>query len=401
MRYSFSKSIANGVISAPPSKSMAHRLLICAGLSEGKSIIKGITQSKDMQATLNCLKSLGAEYTLIEDTVYIQGIDFKNIKYLSPLNCLESGSTIRFFAPIALLFNKEITLLGAPSLMKRPMDIYKKLSLEHNFKFQQIDDGLIVKGPLTNGIFTVNGNISSQFITGILFALPLLDGDSEIRIIPPIESYSYLKLTLDALSMFGINIVEKDNTFYISGNQHYICGEHIVEGDYSNSAFLDAFNCLGGSVLVEGLKSDSLQGDKVYKNFFPMIENGSPTIDISDCPDLGPVLFALAAAKNGAIFKGTERLRIKESDRIASMGEELSKFGVEIIVDENSVIIPKSTIHFPTAHINGHNDHRIVMALSLLLSITGGEIEGCEAVCKSYPDFFKDIKKLGIGAELI
>ncbi len=401
MRYLFSKSVANGIVFAPPSKSMAHRLLICAGLSNGKSIINGITQSKDMQATLNCLKSLGAEATVSDDKVYIRGIDFSGFRYTSPLNCLESGSTIRFFVPIALLLGEEINLCGAPSLMKRPMDIYQKLSVEHGFKFQQNDNGLVVKGPLSNGIFTVNGNISSQFITGLLFALPLLDGDSEIRIIPPVESYSYLKLTLDALSMFGIKVIEKDNTFYISGNQKYISGEHTVEGDYSNSAFLDAFNYIGGSVLVKGLKDDSLQGDKVYKSFFPMIESENPTIDISDCPDLGPVLFALSAAKNGAVFTGTNRLRIKESDRIASMGEELSKFGVEIIADENSVIIPKSTLTSPTTVIHGHNDHRIVMAMSLLLSITGGEIDGCEAVSKSYPDFFKDIKNLGIGAELI
>ncbi len=390
-------SKAYGYVTAPPSKSMAHRLLICSGLCKGSSVIHGISQSKDIEATLRCLKALGAKVEICENDVKINGIDFNTPPHNPMLDCGESGSTIRFFVPISLLTGNETKLIGAPSLLRRPMDVYKDLSKQHGFEFYQDEKGISVKNKLKNGIYTVPGNVSSQFITGLLFSLPLLDGDSTINLIPPVESYSYLKLTLKALEEFGIEIIENDYSFFIKGKQNYIPRECFVEGDYSNAAFLDAFNYLGGNVTVDGLDENSLQGDKVYKKFFPMLENDMPTIDITDCPDLGPVLFAMAAAKSGAIFTGTKRLRIKESDRVATMAEELSKFNVKIKAEDNSVTVFPSSIAAPTSRIYGHNDHRIVMAMTLLLSITGGIIEGCDAVSKSFPDFFDKIKSLGIG----
>ncbi len=401
MIYKILPSSAVGTVNAPPSKSMAHRLLICAGLSEGKSVVRGISQSKDVLATIDCLKSFGAEISINGGNVTVEGINKKSIIDNPILQCNESGSTIRFFVPIALAFGKKTRLYGKNSLLKRPMDIYKDLASNHGFDFFQTENYLEVNRKLKNGIYTVPGNVSSQFITGLLFALPLIEGDSIIRIIPPIESYSYLKLTLSALKKFGIEVSEKNNSFHIEGNQQYIPQDCIVEGDYSNAAFLDGFNCIGGCVTVTGLNDSSLQGDKIYKDYFPLLENSAPTLDISDCPDLGPVLFAIAAAKNGGIFTGVKRLRIKESDRVATMAQELSKFGIEIIIEDNRVIIPKSKLKAPEVSICGHNDHRIVMATSLLLSLTGGEIEGAEAVSKSYPDYFEAIRSLGIGVEKI
>lgn len=390
-------SVAYGTVKAPPSKSMAHRLLICAGLSNGKSVVEGLSLSNDIQATISCLKSLGAKIDLTVDVAHVEGIS--KTSHSPILNCGESGSTIRFFVPIALALSNKATLLGATSLLKRPMDIYKELSGNHGFCFSQDEKGISVSGGLKSGTFTVKGNVSSQFITGLLFALPLLDGDSVIKIIPPVESYSYLKLTLSALSKFGIEIKEEENTFYIKGNQKYVSTNCTVEGDYSNAAFLDGFNYLGGNVTVLGLNENSLQGDKIYKEYFSLLENGTPTLDISDCPDLGPVLFALASAKNGASFIGTKRLRIKESDRVSAMASELEKMGVQITAEENRVIIPKSKLTTPKTPICSHNDHRIVMAMTLLLTLTGGEIIGTDAVSKSYPDFFEQIKKLGIGVK--
>lgn len=396
-----SPSIANGKVFAPPSKSMAHRYLICASLSEGESVVKGISLSKDISATINCLKNLGANIRLENDVAFIKGISFNHFTETPILNCNESGSTIRFLIPISLLFGERVQLVGAPSLLARPMDVFKNLSVEHQFFFQQNNYEINVCGPLKSGTYNISGNISSQFITGLLFALPLLKEDSIINIIPPIESYSYLKLTLKALKDFGIEIIEKDFSFYIKGNQKYSSAVCTVEGDYSNAAFLDVFNFIDGNVEVLGLDNFSLQGDRVYKKLFPLLEKENQTIDISDCPDLGPILFALASIKNGATFTGTKRLRIKESDRALTMAEELLKFGVEIKVLENMVIIPKSEIKIPQKALNGHNDHRIVMALSILLSKTGGEIFGCEAVSKSYPNFFETIKDLGIGVKII
>lgn len=392
-------SRAEGTVAAPPSKSMAHRLLICAGMADGESIVRGIAESQDVSATIDCLRAMGAEVEfLLNDTVSVKGVDFRKACPTSPLCCRESGSTMRFFVPLAALCGNTVCLDGAPSLLKRPMDIYKRLSEEHGFVFSQNEKGVTVCGPLKAGKYTLPGNISSQFITGLLLALGRVEGDSRVNIIPPVESQSYLKLTLSALDRFGVKINKISECEYeIAGGQEIVPSDVTVEGDYSNAAFLDGFNLIGGEVNVQGLNENSLQGDRVYKDIYRLLENGCPTVDISDCPDLGPVLFALAAAKNGATFVGTKRLRIKESDRVAAMSEELLKLGVEIIAEENRVIIPNCSVKAPTESISGHNDHRIVMAMTLLLTLVGGSIEGAEAVNKSFPDFFSKIQSLRIG----
>lgn len=392
-------SRAKGTVKAPPSKSMAHRLLICAGMADGESTVRGISASQDVLATIECLQAMGVSVKFIsDDKVKVKGVDFNKACPTEHLNCRESGSTIRFFVPLTALCGKEIFLNGAPTLLKRPMDVYQKLSEKHGFKFVQNESGITVCGPLKAGTYTVPGNISSQFITGLLLALPQLKGDSEIDIIPPIESQSYLNLTLSAMECFGVKIEKMSEYNYkIKGGQKFIPQNVTVEGDFSNAAFLDGFNVIGGEVEVQGLDGGSLQGDKVYKDIYRLLESNFPIIDISDCPDLGPVLFALATVKNGAVFEGTKRLRIKESDRVAAMQGELSKLGVNMISEDNRVIIPKSEIKVPTENILGHNDHRIVMAMTLLLSIVGGTIEGAEAVNKSFPDFFSVIKSLGTG----
>jgi 3-phosphoshikimate 1-carboxyvinyltransferase len=391
------KGIAKGRITAPPSKSMAHRMLICAAMSEGESVIRGISECEDVLATLDCLSAMGVPFERNGDTVRVRGIDMKNAAPSGELKCRESGSTLRFLVPICLLSGNNTMLVASGSLMRRPMSVYAGLSKEKGFTFLQDERSVIVKGPLKAGEYRVAGDISSQFISGLLFALPTVEGDSRINIIPPIESRSYINLTISALSEFGINVQwEDDHTLFIKGGQKYKAVDTSVEGDYSNAAFLSALSVLGGDVSVDGLKDDSLQGDRVYSKLFDMLCKGTPTIHIGNCPDLGPVLFAVAAAKYGGVFTGTSRLRIKESDRGAAMAEELKKFGTAVSIHNDTIVVYPAEFHAPTDTLAGHGDHRIVMSLAVLCTLTGGEIEGAEAVAKSYPDFFDAIKALGV-----
>jgi 3-phosphoshikimate 1-carboxyvinyltransferase len=395
MKVTIEKSTASGTVFAPPSKSMAHRLLICGALTEN-SVISYLSESKDILATIECLKNMGAKLESDGDTLKIGGINPQSISGETELFCNESGSTFRFLIPLCMVSGNRITLSGSSRLFERPLSVYEEICKEQNIEFERSTNSLTVCGKLTAGDFTVRGDISSQFITGLLFVLPLLCGDSTLTVTGNFESASYVDLTLDAMKSFGIDIVRKENVFYIKGNQIYQNKTVTVEGDYSNAAFLDAFNVVGGNVSVCGLKNDSLQGDRVYSDMFKGLTNGKKSFDLSDCPDLAPIMFAMAAYTGGAEFTGTARLKIKESDRASAMAEELLKFGIDVTVDSNSVTVHSGALKKPDCELSGHNDHRIVMSLSLLCSVTGGEIDGAEAVSKSYPDFFGQISQLGI-----
>jgi len=388
----------SGNIDAPPSKSMAHRYLIGAALSKEKCLISGVDFSEDILATLDCLKALGAKIDVNKDVVSIDSKEFMNTE--NPvLNCRESGSTLRFFIPIALCLGKKVTLNGSERLLERPLGVYEELCRKNSFEFKKESNSLTLCGTLKSGNYKIRGDISSQFITGLIFALVYLGGNSSIEIIPPFESRSYINLTVSALNSFGadVSFADEYNIIIRKAKMHSYSGK--VEGDYSNAAFLDAFNYIGSDVKINNLKPDSLQGDRVYKDCFDKLSSGSPTIDISDCPDLGPVLIALASIKNGAVFTGTNRLEIKESNRGKAMEEEIRKLGGKLVFGDNRITVPKLNLKNTGALLDGHNDHRIVMAMSIILSKLGGEIDGVESVKKSYPGFFDDIKQLG--AEVI
>ncbi len=386
------KSRPYGQIYAPPSKSMAHRNLICAALAEGKSTISNIDFSDDILATLDCIKAIGARYEIKENSVIVDGTP--KISSDITLFCRECGSTIRFFIPICASGGGSFTFCGSKTLLSRPMTVYEDIFKKQDIEFTNDGEKISLSGILKGGEFFVRGDISSQFISGLLFSLPLCKEDSVITLIPPIESKSYILLTLSVLKKFGIKIDFKDNKLYIKGNQKYAPCDTTVEGDFSNAAFFEAFNYLGGDVSVKGL-SESLQGDRIYKELFEKIKKGNAVIDISDCPDLGPVLFSVASVYGGT-FTGTRRLKIKESDRGKAMAEELSKFGVKVIVEDDKITVEKSVLKKPATALYGHNDHRIVMALSVLLTLTGGQVQGAEAVKKSLPDFFDRLEKLNI-----
>ncbi len=396
MKVEITPSKIKGRVTAPSSKSMCHRLLICAGLSDSESLISNVLFSEDILATLDCLISMGAKVEKGKDFVKIKGAKAQK-KEKAIYNCRESGSTLRFFIPLAMLSESESLFTGYGRLMERPMQVYENIAKEKSIFYKKDDEGIRVRGKLSGGSYTVPANVSSQFISGLLFALPLCEGDSTITLTSNVESRSYIDMTISAMSCFGVIACwQNDTTIYIKGNQQYKAKNLTVEGDCSNAAFLDAFNLLGGQVVTDGLREDTIQGDIIYKEYFSLLRQGTPTLDIKNCPDLAPILMSLAAALHGCKLINTARLKIKESDRGSVMAMELSKFGADINVYENEIVVNKRELHMPKEILMSHNDHRVVMSLAVLSSVWGGVIEDAQAVRKSYPDFFDKVKTLGM-----
>lgn len=397
MNVKFYSSSAAGTVEAPPSKSMAHRFLICACLAKGRSVIKNIAYSNDILATLDCLETLGARCERGDDYVVVDGIDVHSFIPSGVLRCRESGSTLRFMIPVALMCGERCEFNGTQYLMHRPQSVYEELFARQGIKFKRGNDYILAKGSLKPGNIKIAGNVSSQFVSGLLFTLPNLDSDSVLEIIPPVESRSYIDLTLKSLEEFGVKAEWTDeNTLFVRGNQQFVPCNITVEGDYSNACAFDAFNTIGGRVNVTGLDENSLQGDRVYKEYFKSLTDGKAELDISDCPDLGPVLFAVAASNHGGVFTGTDRLRIKESNRISAMKTELEKVGAYVYEEDSRVTVISAPLSEPTCEIDSHNDHRIVMAMSLILSKTGGVITNAQAINKSLPDYFDKLKTLAV-----
>lgn len=391
---------AKGVVAAPPSKSMAHRLLICAGLARGKSVVRQVDPSEDILATADCLEALGASLQWEGSDVRIEGCDPAR-SGPAALFCRESGSTLRFMIPLCLLSGAPIRLEGSETLMSRPLSVYEDLCLSQGLSLERKGRALTVRGPLSPGKLELPASVSSQFISGLLFALPLLDKSSVLHLIPPVESRPYVDMTVDALNAFGVSVRWADEqTLLAPGKSAFGARDVTVEGDWSNAAFFEALNQVGGEVRVIGLKKDSLQGDRVCGDYFARLAAGQSDLDVRDCPDLAPVLFAMAAACGGARFTGTRRLKFKESDRGEAMARELEKFGVSTDIGENEIVIRSEGLHPPRALLSSHNDHRIAMALSVLCTVTGGEIDGAEAVRKSLPDYWDRLQSLGIEVEL-
>lgn len=414
-------SILKGKIDIPPSKSMSHRAIICASLSQGESLIENIILSHDIIATLEAMKSFGVEVKMSEvDENGRYSLIIKGREKLQLLNneihCKESGSTLRFLIPMATLLDEKVTYLGRGKLIERPLDTYYELFDQEGI-FYENDNGklpLSIKGKLKAGTFIIKGNISSQFITGLLFVLPLLEGDSKIIITTDLESKGYVDLTIDMLKRFSIEI-ENNNyqEFYIKGNQSYKATDYRVEGDFSQAAFFIVAGILGEEIECRGLNMDSLQGDKVILDIVEKmggdisLENDSlrirksstrgTIIDVSQCPDLVPILAVLGTFSDGTTkIINAERLRIKESDRLKAISRELNKLGADIKeVGDGLVIRGKSKLQGGT--VSSWNDHRIAMALAIA-SIESTEdiiIENSRAVEKSYPSFWEDFKKIG------
>ena len=397
MKVKILPSKTSGEVSAPPSKSFAHRYLIGSVLSRGKCVIKNIADSDDLSATLSCIEQLGGSVTKDGNTVTVIPTNEKQIEN-AVFDCKESGSTLRFFIPVVLATGaKNCTFLGSERLLARGIKEYEKLFENSDVKIKSDEKSIEISGKLTAGNYEISGEVSSQYTTGMLFALSGLSGKSTLKITGNAESRAYVDMTIKVLKDFGADIAEPEkNYFEINGKGRLSPGEFTVEGDWSNAAFLIALSRLLGTISVSGLNENSVQGDRFSSVAFDALDGENAEIDLKDCPDLAPILFAYAAYKNGGRFINTRRLRVKESDRANVMAEELKKFGANVKVYENSVEIEKTQLKPPIVPLCGHNDHRIVMALSVLAAVFGAEIDGAEAVNKSYPDFFRVIKKAGV-----
>lgn len=397
MKVKILPSKTSGEVSAPPSKSFAHRYLIGSVLSRGKCVIKNIADSDDISATLSCIEQLGGSVTKDGNIVTVIPTNEKQIEN-AVFDCKESGSTLRFFIPVVLATGaKNCTFSGSERLLARGIKEYEKLFENSDVKINSDEKSIKVNGTLSAGNYEISGDVSSQYTTGMLFALSVLSGKSTLKITGNAESRAYVDMTIKVLKDFGADIAEPEKNFFeINGKGRLSPGEFTVEGDWSNAAFLIALSRLLGTISVSGLNENSVQGDRFSSVAFDALDGENAEIDLKDCPDLAPILFAYAAYKNGGKFTNTRRLRVKESDRANVMAEELKKFGANVKVYENSVEIEKTQLKPPIVPLCGHNDHRIVMALSVLAAVLGAEIDGAEAVNKSYPDFFRVIKKAGV-----
>ena len=406
-----------GTVSAPPSKSMAHRAVLCSALAKGTSHIENLEFSKDISATLAAAGQLCARVESGPADVLVEGLGhFRPV--FGPVDCCESGSTLRFLIPLASLTGQSITFVGRGRLMERPQSVYETLYREQNLHFEQANGQLTVAGSLRSGEYTLAGNVSSQFISGLLFALPLLAGDSTLHLIPPVESRSYIEMTRAAQAAFGVTSHWLDDTtLCIPGGQQYHPRDYIVEGDYSQAAFLAVLGAVKGGITLTGLAAETLQGDAAILDIlrrcgakFTRTEAGlvfeqaplhGVDIDLADCPDLGPVLMVLGLLCEGTtVIRNAERLRIKESDRIAAMEAELRACGGVLSSEGGTITVQgcKPRLHAPEAPLSGHNDHRVVMSLTVLALAADIPlaINEAEAVQKSWPHFFDALKPLGV-----
>ncbi len=392
-----------GTVTPPPSKSQAHRLLIAAALSGGISTLSHVAFSQDIAATRDCLTAMGASF--VEQgpgVVEIHGLGW-SIPQAGPypiFDCGESGSTLRFLIPLALTVHGGGAFTGRGRLMERPQTPYFRLFEEKGI-FYRLERGILtVKGQLTPGVYALPGDVSSQFITGLLYALPLLEGDSDIVLTSPLESGDYVTMTLRALERFGVAVEARENGWHVPGGQRYRACDGAVEGDWSNAGFWYAAQSLGCPVDIAGLDPDSAQGDKRIAGFArAMEEAGDLTLDVRQCPDLVPPLAAMAALRAGrkTSIVNAGRLRIKESDRLATVTEVLTALGAEIKEGPDDLVIAGKEKLPGGVTVSGHNDHRIAMmaAIAAIRCEQPVCITGADCVKKSYPDFWRHYQQLG------
>jgi len=403
-----------GKVSVPSSKSLGHRAIIAAGLSTDNCIIENIVFSEDILATCNAMRDIGVSVSESEDKLTIKGNKF-TAAINNKIDCKESGSTLRFLIPIVLLTGEEFTFIGQGKLAQRPLSPYYKIFNEHNIKYSS-DEGLplTVKGRLTAGVYKVPGNVSSQFITGLLFALPLLNGDSKILVTSELESKAYVDLTIDVLSKFSVKIeIVGYSEINIIGNQQYKARNYKVEGDFSQAAFWLVAGTLGDEIMCDDMNINSLQGDLAIVDLivrmggYISIKEGkiktkkSKThgiiINASECPDLVPILAVLASLSEGTTkIINASRLRIKECDRLKAMATELTKLGGDVAETEDGLII-QGVEKLNGGTVDSWNDHRIAMALSVASIRCRQPVILTNSACvkKSYPKFYKDFEMLG------
>lgn len=415
----FSPFVPNGTVNVPPSKSDVHRAIICAAMANGVSRISPVALSNDIKATIGCIKALGADAVLENNVLTVDGTNmYKNKTAL--LDCGESGSTLRFFIPIAAVGNINATFVGKGKLPQRPIGIFTE-ALPKAGTVCKTEGGLPleIKGQLKSGIFEIPGNVSSQFITGLLLALPILEGDSEIVLTSPLESVGYIAMTIRTMKQFGVNIQATESGWHIKGGQSYKTCDYTTDGDWSQAAFFMVLGAVSGKVTVKGVAKDSTQGDKKCAEILARfgakvtqldnevtVEKGelkAITIDASQIPDLVPVLSVCAAFAEGTTkIINAERLRIKECDRLKATAELLNNLGGKAKELSDGLEIT-GVSSLKGGNVNGYNDHRIVMSAAVCAARSDEDITATFAMSinKSYPDFYIDYNSIGGKANVL
>ena len=392
----------HGAVTPPPSKSQAHRLILCAALAEGRSFIRNLAFSQDIRATLGCVSALGASWTEQESGVIaVNGIGGREFTGALPhLDCGESGSTLRFLIPVALAVAGGAEFSGRGRLMQRPQKPYFDLFDQMGIKYEQKDDRLRVEGRLRAGEYRMAGNVSSQFFTGLLYALPLLEGQSQIIPTTALESEDYIRMTIQAQKLAGLSVEELPGGGYAVQGQCYRPMDVAVEADWSQAGFWYAAKNLGSDLTICGMDEQSLQGDRRIAEFAALLgREGDREIDASQCPDLVPPLAAMAALRRGDCrITGAARLRIKESDRLSAVTAALNAMGARVEEFPEELLIHGAGSLKGGAVIDCCNDHRIAMMCAVAATrAKGGEtvLQGAECVRKSYPDFWQVYRALG------
>ena len=415
----FSPFVPNGTVNVPPSKSDVHRAIICAAMANGVSRISPVALSNDIKATIGCIKALGADAVLENNVLTVDGTNmYKNKTAL--LDCGESGSTLRFFIPIAAVGNINATFVGKGKLPQRPIGIFTE-ALPKAGTVCKTEGGLPleIKGQLKSGIFESPGNVSSQFITGLLLALPILEGDSEIVLTSPLESVGYIAMTIRTMKQFGVNIQATEKGWHIKGGQSYKTCDYTTDGDWSQAAFFMVLGAVSGKVTVKGVAKDSTQGDKKCAEILARfgakvtqldnevtVEKGelkAITVDASQIPDLVPVLSVCAAFAEGTTkIINAERLRIKECDRLKATAELLNNLGGKVKELSDGLEIT-GVSSLKGGNVNGYNDHRIVMSAAVCAARSDEDITATFAMSinKSYPDFYIDYNSIGGKANVL
>lgn len=415
----FSPFVPNGTVNVPPSKSDVHRAIICAAMANGVSRISPVALSNDIKATIGCINALGADAVLENNVLTVDGTNmYKNKTAL--LDCGESGSTLRFFIPIAAVGNINATFVGKGKLPQRPIGIFTE-ALPKAGTVCKTEGGLPleIKGQLKSGIFEIPGNVSSQFITGLLLALPILEGDSEIVLTSPLESVGYIAMTIRTMKQFGVNIQATEKGWHIKGGQSYKTCDYTTDGDWSQAAFFMVLGAVSGKVTVKGVAKDSTQGDKKCAEILARfgakvtqldnevtVEKGelkAITIDASQIPDLVPVLSVCAAFAEGTTkIINAERLRIKECDRLKATAELLNNLGGKVKELSDGLEIT-GVSSLKGGNVNGYNDHRIVMSAAVCAARSDEDITATFAMSinKSYPDFYIDYNSIGGKANVL
>lgn len=426
----YGNDFKGGCVQIPPSKSAAHRQVLCAALSRGACTLSHVDLSEDIKATVAAAGALGAQVSFDEDAGTLT-LDAASLgRQNAVIDCGESGSTLRFLIPIAAALGVSARFLGRGRLPQRPLGVYGELLPLHGVDFRtQGGLPLEISGRLKSGVYRLPGNVSSQFVTGLLFALPLLAGDSEIVLTSPLESKGYVDLTISILREYGIAIQETPQGWKVSGGQCYLPHNCRVEGDWSQAAFflcMAALSPQGAPIEIQGLNPSSLQGDKACVELFRRFglqvswhgaslsawnpHSGDPfgglhgfTIDAAQIPDMVPALAVCAALSRGETrIVNAQRLRLKESDRLAAMAEAINGLGGKADTVADGLVI-QGVPWLQGGLVQGKNDHRVVMSLAAVglrcreqLSVTDAQ-----SIRKSYPGFFQDFKKLGGSAHVL